>query len=142
MSKLSEKISYLRGLAEGMNLDTSKNEGKLLSEVIDALELAAKQINYVEESLEDLSDYVEDIDSDLAEVEEYIVDEEDDEDDNCCDHDYYDDEYDEDDSELVYECPHCGKEVVLDSEEIDMDFDPKCTECGNSLFGDDDDDEY
>lgn len=47
MSKLSEKISYLRGLAEGMNLDTKKNEGKLLSEVIDALELAAKQLNHV-----------------------------------------------------------------------------------------------
>jgi len=37
MSELTEKIAYLRGLADGMNLDKETNEGKLISEIIDVL---------------------------------------------------------------------------------------------------------
>lgn len=145
MSKLSEKVAYLRGLAEGMNIDTKKNEGKLLNEVIEALELAAKQINYVEESVDDLANYIEDIDNDLAEVEDFIIDdgENEDEDGCCCGHkhDVYDFDEENDNEELIYECPHCGNEIVLDSAEIDMDSDPKCPECGKSIFADDEETE-
>ena len=30
MAYLSEKVAYLKGLAEGMKLDDTKNEGKML----------------------------------------------------------------------------------------------------------------
>ena len=34
MSDLTNKASYLKGLSDGMKLDTGKNEGKLLSEIV------------------------------------------------------------------------------------------------------------
>ena len=36
--EITEKVAYLKGLAEGMELDTGKKEGKLLSAIIDVLE--------------------------------------------------------------------------------------------------------
>ena len=35
--EISEKVSYLKGLAEGMELDTAQKEGKLLAGIIDVL---------------------------------------------------------------------------------------------------------
>ena len=35
MAELTNRAAYLKGLADGMKLDTEKNEGKLLSEIID-----------------------------------------------------------------------------------------------------------
>ena len=36
--EIMEKVAYLKGLAEGMELDTEKKEGKLLAAIIDLLE--------------------------------------------------------------------------------------------------------
>jgi hypothetical protein len=35
MAYLSERVSYIKGLMEGMNLDTATNEGKLFKAIID-----------------------------------------------------------------------------------------------------------
>ena len=34
---ISEKIAYLKGLMEGMNVDTESNEGKLFAAVVDSM---------------------------------------------------------------------------------------------------------
>lgn len=91
MSKLSEKVAYLRGLAEGLKLDEKDNNSKLISELICALDLASQQLNYVEEQVEDLADYVDEVDRDLSEVEDYLVEESD------CDCDCDEDEEEDDD---------------------------------------------
>ena len=44
-----EKVAYLKGLAEGMELDTEKKEGKLIAAIIDLLDDIALE-------LEDLKD--------------------------------------------------------------------------------------
>ena len=35
---ISEKVAYLKGLAEGLKLDAESNEGKLFAAIIDVLE--------------------------------------------------------------------------------------------------------
>ena len=110
MSELTEKIAYLRGLADGMNLDKTTNEGKLISEIIDVLgDMGA--------DVDSLFDIVDDIDEAVAEIEEEIFDEED-----------FDDEEDDDLFEL--ECPNCGDTVILDDEMLDQEqiFCPYCKE--------------
>ena len=37
MSNLSDRVSYLQGLAEGLKLDTEKNEGKLIEKILELL---------------------------------------------------------------------------------------------------------
>ena len=44
MSELTNKASYLKGLADGMKLDTEKNEGKLLAEIIDFLSMISEKM--------------------------------------------------------------------------------------------------
>ena len=42
---LSEKSAYLKGLMEGMKLDTETNEGKLISEIISMLQDVAENVS-------------------------------------------------------------------------------------------------
>lgn len=107
MEYLMQKVSYLKGLAEGMGIEDNSDEGKLLLHIVDALEDFA---DVLEENMDDqlaLEEYVEFIDEDLAEVEDdlYGFGEDFDEDDfdleefyagGCCD---FEEEEDEDDDE-------------------------------------------
>ena len=45
--EIIEKVAYLKGLAEGMELNTEKKEGKLLSAIIDLLEDIAQALENV-----------------------------------------------------------------------------------------------
>lgn len=111
MDYLVQKVSYLKGLAEGLGVDESSKEGKLLLHIVDALEDFADVIGETIEDQMDLEEYVNFIDEDLADIEEDIYGEEFDEDDfdfdefdlvDCCDdEDCYGcfDEMDEDEDE-------------------------------------------
>jgi len=102
MSELTEKIAYLRGLADGMNLDKETNEGKLISEIIDVLgDMGA--------DVDSLFDIVDDIDEAVADIEEEVFEDFDDD----------EDEYDDDLFEI--ECPNCGDTVILDDEMLEQD---------------------
>ena len=102
MNYLRERVAYLKGLADGMKLDTSTNEGKLLRAILEVLDDMALAVDDIEEAQELLSEQVDEIDDDLADIENllYGVDEEDEE-------EYYDDE--DDDEAVELECPHCGE---------------------------------
>ena len=113
--KLPEKAAYLKGLMEGLNLDTTKPEGKLLAAIVDMLDETA-------ESIADLYDV-------LDAIEEYLLDEEDDEE------EYEDeDEFDFGDDEVIYEvtCPVCGEVIDLDEEMMDAGS-IACPKCGENL---------
>lgn len=118
---LYEKVAYLRGLAEGLEIDDSTKEGKLLKSMIVVMEDMVDAINENTEEIEEISSYVEIIDEDLSEMEDIVYDEDDDED------DYYDDE-DFEYIELV--CPSCGEEISVGRELIDDGevFCPNCEE--------------
>ena len=48
---ISEKVAYLKGLSEGLNLDTEKSkEGKLISVMIGILEELAMSVEDLEEN--------------------------------------------------------------------------------------------
>ena len=107
--KTSEKVAFIKGLMEGLALDASKPETKVLNLMADVLEeLAASNNALIEENIK-LKEYIEEIDEDLGTLEE-VVYTEDDED------DYYDDDdygWDDDDDDEWYD----------DDEEDDEDED-------------------
>ena len=93
--KTSEKVAFIKGLMEGLALDATKPETKVLNLMADVLEeLAASNNALIEENIK-LKEYIEEIDEDLGTLEE-VVYTEDDEDDYYDDDDYgWDDEDDD-----------------------------------------------
>ncbi len=134
MSKMGEKVAYLKGLAEGMRLDAQSDQGKLLLAMIEAMEAFATEHEETSAQLNELEQYVEEIDSDVSDLEEVLFSEEEDE-------ELEDEDEDEepDDGLIEYECPHCGTVVFFDEEAFDMEEKHLCPNCHRSVFEDDDD---
>jgi hypothetical protein len=85
----SEKVAYLKGLADGLGLGRETKEEKLISAIIDTLECIALDIEDLEESTFDLGEEIDAISDDLEAVEDFLYDESCD--DDCCCHDHDDD---------------------------------------------------
>ena len=81
MGYLSERVSYLRGLVDGLEIDNTTEDGKILALIIDLLDDMAISIEDVEAANNDLCDAQDDVDERLCDVEDYLYGEEDDEDD-------------------------------------------------------------
>jgi hypothetical protein len=118
MRYLLEKVSYLRGLADGMELDQSTKEGKLLLNIIDVMEEFAEVMHEMDEDINDIDEFVDVIDQDLSEVEEEVFGE-------------FDDDFDFDIDEV--ECPECGETIYTDldsfcDEKSNMEL--ECPNCG------------
>lgn len=123
MYDLNEKVSYLRGLAEGMGYKEDTNEGKLLTHIIDVLDEMAQAIAELETSQAELDEYVEAIDEDLADIEDEVFGEEDDEED------------DEEDSRYIeVECPHCHETVYFDEDIFEDEDDIICPNCNETIY--------
>ena len=121
MMTVTEKVAYLKGLAEGMKMDDSTNEGKLLLAIIDTLDDIALTVSDMEDSMTELAAQVDEIDDDLGAVEEDLYCDDDD-----CDCD--------DDDEALYEveCPQCGDIICLDEDMLD-EGEIDCPNCGEKL---------
>ncbi len=132
MSKLTDRISYLQGLAEGMKLNPEKDANRLILGILETLGEVGESLEALTEAHGELSDYVESIDEDLADLEADLYDEDDE--DLADDGDDGDDEDDEDGGALLYECPHCKETVELDPEELDLEEEHPCPNCGKELF--------
>ena len=140
MSELTDRVSYLRGLAEGLKLDNSTAEGSLISKMLELLDAFAKDNDALHQSLDELNEYVESIDEDLSDMEELLYgdDDETDEEEEDGDGEY---EEDDDDGTVEYACPYCGETMVFDVERFDFDEDYLCPNCHKPLFPEEDDDE-
>ena len=138
MRNLSDRVSYLKGLAEGLKLDTDKSEGKLIEKILEALSDITAEIDSLREDHDDLSSYVEAVDNDLSDLEDVVLGD-DDEDEDFDD----EDEDDEDDGLVEYTCPHCGEEMTFEVDSFDFDEDYLCPNCHQPLFPEtpDEDDE-
>ena len=132
---LSERTAYLKGLMEGMNIDTDTNEGKLFKAIIETLDDMALTVSDVEDVVDAVCDELDSIEEDLDAIEEYLLDEED-EDDEC---DEEDEDFDFGD-ETIYEikCPVCGSVINLDEEMLEAGS-IECPDCGEELEFDVDD---
>lgn len=140
MSNLSDRVSYLQGLAEGLKLDTEKNEGKLIEKILELLTDITAEMESLREDHDDLSSYVEAVDNDLSDLEDVVLGD-DDEDEDYDDEDEDDEE--EDDGLVEYTCPHCGEEMTFEVDSFDFDEDYLCPNCHQPLFPEtpDEDDE-
>ena len=139
MQGLSDRVAYLKGLAEGLGIGEESKEGKLISAIIEVLGDAVKAVAELEEKHQELDEYVESIDEDLAELEEVLLgdDDEDEDDDDDDDEDEDDDEDGEYDGLIEYECPHCQHTVYFDAESFDMEEENRCPNCKKAIFDED-----
>lgn len=116
MSYISERVAFIKGLAEGMKMDDSTNEGKLLNAIIDVLDDISLALEDVEEIQDEMGEQVDTIDEDLAELEKVMY---------------------EDEDELEFEeieCPYCGEEIEVDLDMIDENADTiECPHCHEKI---------
>ncbi len=135
MSKLTDRISFLKGMAAGMKLNMDKDSNKLMLEMLTVMGEMAEEMAAMTEAHNDLNEYVESIDDDLADLEETLFGEEDGEVDEELAQGDEDDEDDigEDDL-IVYACPHCGHEIEFSASDVDFDEDFLCPACDKPIF--------
>lgn len=138
MSKMGEKVAYLKGLAQGLGVDAQSEQGKLMLAMIDTLEAFAQQNEELEERLAEISEYVEEIDSDVSDLEEALFSDEEEDLDEDADDDE-DDEDDDTDGMIEYECPHCGTVIFFDEDAFDMEEEHLCPNCHRKVFEEDED---
>ena len=141
---ISEKIAYLKGLMEGMNVDTESNEGKLFAAVVDVLDEIALEVEDLTDEVMELGDGLDVISDDLSDVEDIVYDEWDDDDD---DEDDEEDDGEEgfdfgDEETTVYEVQcACGNIIDFDEDVLESGS-IVCDKCGETLeFSFDDDEE-
>lgn len=122
MQELKSRVAYLKGLAEGIKLDTGTDQGRLISGIIDVLDDIASSFHDLAEAHEQLEDYLETIDQDLYHLEDRV-----------------DDRLDSDTRTLDYlevDCPNCGETVCFSAEVVDDDdiVEVTCPNCDQVVF--------
>jgi hypothetical protein len=94
---ISERVSYLQGLSEGLNVADNSPHGKVIAGILGVLEDMATTISNLEMDIEELKEYIECIDDDLTDLEEQI----------------------EDEDRIELECSNCGERVYFDADILD-----------------------
>ena len=128
--EITEKVAYIKGLAEGMELDTDKKIGKLLSAIIDVLDDMALEIEDLKDAQEELGDGLDAVSDDLEDVEDVVFGEDDEDDEDEDDYEY--DELDEDEDCYATTCPTCEETIYFD-ESVLEDGQVICPNCGEKL---------
>jgi len=133
--KLTDRVSYLQGLMDGLQIDDSTKEGKVLIQVADILQELALSVEDLEEEIDEVVELVDTLDEDLGELEEDYYEFDDDDDCDDCD-----EEYDSEDEFYEVICPTCGDTICLDQEMIE-EGSINCPNCNESLEFDFDEEE-
>lgn len=121
MSLLTEKAQYLKGLFDGMEIDKTGKEGKLFAAILDMLDEMALEIADGVDVQNEMQEQLNEVDEDLADLEEYIYEDEDDE------------LYDCDDEGLFMTCPKCGDDIYVEFDAISDDCTVDCPNCGETI---------
>lgn len=126
MGYLKERVAYLKGLAEGLKLEKASDEAKMVRAIIEVLDDFALAVEHMEESHRQLGHQVDEIDENLADVEDIIYD------------------VDEEETCSEIECPFCNEMIDIDMEMIDGEYDTiECPNCHRDIefkWGDEADD--
>lgn len=113
---LTEKAAYLKGLANGLALDESKSETKIINALIDLIDDIALTVADLDDELTVVSEQVDLIDEDLESLED----------------DFYCDEEDEEDDLIKITCPNCNDDIYIDDAILE-DGELQCPNCGTTL---------
>ncbi len=126
-----DKISYLKGLLAGLDIDAASKEGKVFYALCDALDEMREYTEELEDRIMELEELCDILDEDLGGIEELLLD---DEDDCDCDLCASENALDALDSEEQYEtiCPTCGKCIALDESTLE-EGETVCPNCGEEL---------
>lgn len=115
MGALNEKLAYLEGYLEGLDVSEDTKEGKAILAIVDLLEDIVEECEEMEDDIEDLEQLGDELDEDLGQMEEFLFD-------GICDCGCEDGEECEDDEydfgELIYEDDdeECGCSCGCDCE--------------------------
>ena len=138
---VTEKVAYLKGLMEGLSVDETSKEGKILKAVVDVLDDLAMSVEDLEDYTAELTEQVDAVDEDLDSLENDFYGECD-----CCDDDEDEEYYD-------ITCPSCGDEFSVDEDTLleggiecptcgdHLEFDVECDDCGCDCCSDEEDEE-
>ena len=123
--EITEKVAYLKGLMEGMKIDTETNEGKILSAMVDILEDIGLELEDLWNAQGELEDGLDVVSDDLEDIEDIVYDEDDE---DCyattcptCEETIYFDESVLEDGEVI--CPNCGEKLEFDMSSLEEDSD-------------------
>ena len=151
---ISEKSAYLKGLMDGLNLNTETNEGKMIAAIVDLLGDVTRRLTDVEETTIAISDELDEIEEDLDAIEDFILDEDEYDDDEDWDDEEDDEDWDDEDEDYeegfdfgdpettIYEVEcACGSIIDFDEETLE-EGSIVCPNCGETLeFSLEDEDE-
>ncbi|MDD7194016.1 MAG: hypothetical protein SPJ42_07505 [Oscillospiraceae bacterium] len=121
---VTEKVAYLKGLAEGLALDENKPETKIINAMIGVLDELALSVSDLEDGLDLVSEQLDAVDEDLDELEGFVYE---DLDDCCCD-----DCCDDEEEYYDVECPSCGEVICVDRDILE-DGSINCPKCNELL---------
>ncbi len=106
---IGEKVSYIKGLAEGIEIDQTNKEGRILLAVLDVLADVADTLSKMDDELDDVADVLTDLEQDVNDIKDEVYDSDED-----ADEDYFEGDLDE-----LYEttCPSCGTTIRFDDDQ-------------------------
>ncbi len=129
-NNLGEKVSYIKGLAEGLGLQKENTkEARILISIIELLEDVVDAIDELEASQAEQDEYLDAINEDLTDIQNDIYGEDEDED------------MDEGTHYVEVTCPHCQETVYFDEEVFEEEDDIICPNCGKPIYEEDEYDE-
>ena len=104
--EILEKVAYMKGLAEGLGLDTKSKEGKLLTVMMDILDDIALELRDLGDGHGELEEALDAVSDDLSDVESYLYE---------MDGEYEEDDGEDEDGEVyATTCPNCEEEIFFD----------------------------
>lgn len=137
-----ERVAYIRGLAEGLELEADKKEVKVLDAILTLLEDMALSLSDLEQMQEGMAKQLDAVDEDLGLLEGEVYDL----DPHDCDCGCDCEEPEASDDEFFYEvtCPTCSETICLSEdvlgqgemycpsckELLELDLDSLDSECG------------
>lgn len=126
MKSLESRISYLKGLCDGMDFTDIKKE-QLINGIIDVLDDIAIAVSEVDETSYEIQEYLESIDEDLGQLEEDFYQDE---------NDYFCDDIEEnlkDDDFIETRCSNCNEIIYVDRSLLNKKGKTECPNCNASI---------
>ncbi|WP_368487839.1 CD1247 N-terminal domain-containing protein [Clostridium sp. BJN0013] len=126
MHSIISKVSYLKGLVDGLKIDKNTNDGKVIIEIVDVLENMAEEIENISEDHKNMRTYIDCMNKDLADLQDNL----------------YDDDYeaykDEGENFTGIQCPNCNDMVYVDKDILERRKELTCPNCHNNIYVKDD----